>query len=785
MPEAASSGLGRNGPWLQNRWLRVETRQDDGSISPVALDGGFRPTERAVASVRPRGRAPVRLERCDYDIRPYEDALGGGRLLALIARVPRQGVTLRREVVLYDALPSCVMRVGVTNDGAAPIGLDALHVFETAEGRGRLQLVSKPADWRVYRNGWQSWAPTMSLGGAQRDVRSAPPVLAPEPPETSPGRFASDDVGVLYDPASARSLLAGAVTARDFVTQVIVDAPARRVDARCLLDGVPLGPGETLWSERITVDIVGTPDEQLARYGDALGRLMGARVPPVTPAGWCSWYYFFTQVSEDDVLRNLRFLEQHRRALPVETVQIDDGYQADIGDWLTVNERFPHGMAWLASEIRRAGYTPGIWLAPFLLAETSKTYAAHPDWAVHADDGTPIVAQHNWQRRNFGLDGSHPEAREWLTVLFREVCDGWGYDYVKIDFLFGAAIAGRRHDPAATRVRAYRAALDAVRRGAGGERFILGCGALMAPSVGAFDGNRIGPDVAPFWRFLTHEERSRTQPRPRTPDDGLSAESAIRNTLTRSWMHGRLWANDPDCLLVRTDRTKLTLDETRTLASVIGLSAGMMLSSDDLDRLPPERLELISMLLPPLPRAGVPVDLFERDMPEHLDLVPGGTGGPGRIVALFNFEDGVRDLSAPLPPGRWHAVELWDARYVGVVEDTLSFAAVSPHACRVVALAPAAGEPALVATTAHIGMGVLDAASSAWDAAGGRLRITLAPVGRARRRVFFATGGREPVAARLDGERVEWAGSGAVRGVDVTVERDAVLEVDFKALLPR
>jgi len=40
--EETTSGLGRNGPWLQNRWLRVETRQDDGSISPVALDGAFR-----------------------------------------------------------------------------------------------------------------------------------------------------------------------------------------------------------------------------------------------------------------------------------------------------------------------------------------------------------------------------------------------------------------------------------------------------------------------------------------------------------------------------------------------------------------------------------------------------------------------------------------------------------------------------------------------------------------------------------------------------------------------
>ena len=348
---------------------------------------------------------------------------------------------------MYDAHPFCVTRVGVTNSGSRPLALAALHAFTTpGEGRGRLQFAAGAADLRVYRNGWQSWAPTMSFGGAERDVRSAPAQLSPEPPQAEAGRFASDDVGVLYDPAAGRSLLAGAVTARDFITQVFVDAPAKAFDARCLTDGISVAPGETLWSERVLIDVIGHPNAQLERYGDALGREMGARVPAKTPAGWCSWYYFYTQVTEDDVVRNLRFLEQHRRELPIDTVQIDDGYQADIGDWLTVNEKFPHGMGWLASEIKKAGYTPGLWLAPFLLSESSKTFAQHPEWVVRDDDGAPVLAQHNWERANYGLDGSHPEARAWLTELFRSICDGWGYDYVKIDFLFGAAIQGRRFD---------------------------------------------------------------------------------------------------------------------------------------------------------------------------------------------------------------------------------------------------------------------------------------------------------------------------------------------------
>lgn len=771
MVDEVTSGLGRNGPWLQNRWLRVETRQDDGSMSPVALDGAFRPTERALAMVRLADGGAPSFARFDYDVRGYEDALGSGRLLTLTARDPRAGLVLEREIVLFESLPFLVTRTGVRSERADAVRLASLHPFVSGEGRSRLQLKSPPADWRIYRHGWQSWSPTMALAGSSADLRSAPPVLSSEPPAAGAGRFASDDVGLLYDPASGRSMLTGAVTARDALTQVVIDTAARGIDARCYFDGISLASGETVWSERVVVDLTGTPQEQLARYGNALAKLMGARIPEHAPAGWCSWYYFYQGVSEDDVLRNLRFLEQHRDQLPIQTVQIDDGYQADIGDWLLVNEKFPHGMRWLASEIRAAGYTPGIWTAPLLVSESSRAFQEHPEFVVRDESGEPALAMDNWLRRNYAIDGSHPGAREWLQRLFGEITEDWGYDYLKIDFLFAAAIAGVRHDPAATRARAYRAALDAVRAGAGHSRFILGCGSLMAPSVGYFDGNRIGLDVAPFWRFLTTEERARPRPRPRAPDDNLSAEGAVRNTLNRWWMHGRLWANDPDCLLVRTDRTKLTLDEVRTLTAVIGLSGGMMLSSDDLPGVPPERLELIEMLLPPLSRSAVPVDLMERDMPERFVFESVRDVGPALIAAVFNFEDEARDLALPLAAGRWHAVELWSERYLGTRDGTLDFPLVEPHGSRVVALTPASQgmSAAVIASTGHIGMGASDIESSSYDPGARVLTVTLNRGGRRRRRIFFATGGQSPERAEAGGETLSIGGDGAVRYIDITM----------------
>ncbi len=778
MPESVTSGLGRNGPWLQNQWLRIESRLEDGSISPVTIASAFRPTERAVADIDLLGELPLEFSRCDYDVRPYEDALGKGRHLSLTSSQPRYGVVLRREVVLYNDHPFAVIRVGVTNQRRKPLPLVALHAFTTRdEVRRRLQFDSPAANWRIYRNGWQSWAPTMSFGGAERDVQSRPADISPEAPQSEPGRFASDDVGVLYDPASGQSLLVGVVTARDFISQVYVDAPARLIDARNLCDGLPLAPDTTAWSERFLLDLTGHPNDQLARYGDVLGREMGARVPARAPSGWCSWYYFYTTVTEEDVVRNLRFLEQHRRELPIETVQIDDGYQADIGDWLTVNEKFPHGMQWLASEIKSAGYTPGLWLAPFLLAETSKTYANHPEWIIGASEGAPAVANHNWERTNYGLDGTHPGAQAWLQDLFKQVCDGWGYDYVKIDFLFGAALPGRRHDPAATRIRAYRAALDAVRKGVGPKRFILGCGSLMAPSVGFFDGNRIGPDCAPFWRFLARDERASPTPKPRTPDDFLSTETAMRNTLSRSWMHNRLWANDPDCLLVRTDRTKMTLDEVRTMATIIGLSGAMMLSSDDLDKVPPDRLDLISMLLPGLPRAATPLDLMDRDMPERFEVADDRPFDPIRLVGLFNFSDETRDLSLDLPEGAWHVFELWDERDRGVCSGAITFDLVGPHAGKLIALRPADGRPRVIATTAHIGMGVLDVTAQTYDATTNELRLTLAPVGKRHRRVYL--GGGHPAHASSAGERLELHRLGSAVWIETSVDSPTDVVIKF------
>ena len=99
----------------------------------------------------------------------------------------------------------------------------------------------------------------------------------------------------------------------------------------------------------------------------------------------------------------------------------------------------------------------------------------------------------NWTGTTYALDITRPEVLDWLDQLIRKVV-GWGYDYLKLDFLYAGAAIGKRHKDI-PREDAYRNAMQ-VMRNAAGDAYILACGAPIIPSLGLCDGIRIGPDVS-------------------------------------------------------------------------------------------------------------------------------------------------------------------------------------------------------------------------------------------------------------------------------------------------
>ena len=149
-------------------------------MSPWLLAGAFRPAERALAYVAARRWWAVdRSRAATTTMQPYDDALGSGRRLdAHGSHCPARRHAAPRDCPVRQRIRTASRASASRTRAPRRCRLTVLHAFVTpSTGRGRLQLGAASGDWRIYRNGWQSWSPTMSFGGAQQDCRSAPPVL--------------------------------------------------------------------------------------------------------------------------------------------------------------------------------------------------------------------------------------------------------------------------------------------------------------------------------------------------------------------------------------------------------------------------------------------------------------------------------------------------------------------------------------------------------------------------------------------------------------------------------
>lgn len=612
-------------------------------------------------SVPPR---PLRL-RLSLRARP---ATAGGLLLTLAAR--NAGVEPARIEALAPLHCAGGLAPETPLDGRSPMmggaGLDGYSLW--LHGR---QMTS---DALVHRVGDPDGHQTFS----GRFVES-------DPADPDDAVWISHSMVVLGRRRPPTALLLGFVSLGHQFTEVRIDTTGGEepilasLIARCSLDEYVLQPGASVVSETLMIALGDDPVALADAYARETARRMRARVPRQVPTGWCSWYYFYNRVNERDVISNLDAL----RRLPyrVDYAQIDDGFQAATGDWLTPNEKFPRGMKPVADEIAAAGFRPGLWLAPFTVNRASRLFAEHPEWLLRDERGE-IITWDIWLGPCAGLDCTHPGAQQWLRHLVRTVVREWGYTFLKLDALFTACYPGARHHaPTTTTTANLRRGLAIIREEAGDDTFILGCSCPFGPAIGLVDAMRVGPDVEARW----FNDDQPTQP---------SAKNALRLSLQRNWMHRRFWLNDPDCLTVRDDSSpvvpgSLTLDEARFLATGIALSGGLTVFSDDLATLSPERQAIALRVLPPAGRAAVPVDLLDRETPSVWKLP---LGRARLAVAVLNWDDTPHDFTVSWDrlglDGPHYAREQWSGAGLGRLDGELRLPAVPPHACRVVLLDP-------------------------------------------------------------------------------------------------
>jgi alpha-galactosidase len=661
-------------------------------------------------------RPPVLLEypgagrleavRLGVRVRDVDSALNReGSVLRSADGAPEPGRhragSIEIDLRVHPTEGAAIVEATLRNTEARPIQVDALLLgFRWTDHGAR--------SFRWLRHGWQSWS--VSEARVLDDLGEPPPASGPwlsgmfhalgESPQDRAGWHASELVSVLGASPLGTSCLAGVYERGETFGIVYAQSGPLNVSGSrdvgleielCL--EVPFQPGEMRRAEPVRLALGNDAGRLLEEYAEAYGHAAGSRTRAPFQSGWCSWYHFFHGVTEEDVRRNLDALIRGREELPVDVLQLDDGYQRAIGDWLETNPKFPRGIAPLAAEIRSAGFRPGLWTAPFCVAPDSHLFESHRNWLLR-QGGEPFRGLHHamWTQEGWihVLDASRPEVLQHLETTFGTLVE-MGWLYQKLDFLYAEAMQADAFDLALTRAQRLRRGLDAIRQGCGEETFLLGCGCPLGAAVGIVDGMRVGPDVAPVW----HVDAERSLP-------GLagthpSTRNSVRNTLTRAFMHRRLWLNDPDCLMARETDTQLTRAESQTLAAAIGATGGMVIFSDDVPLLDARARALVRDTLALAREVDAGVGRVLDPLASTLAPAAAARCGGHALIALVNGDDEPRLRSVDLrslgfPVCRERPIPVLGTAEVSLQPPARLEAALEPHESVVVRL-PAA--PAL------------------------------------------------------------------------------------------
>jgi alpha-galactosidase len=308
--------------------------------------------------------------------------------------------------------------------------------------------------------------------------------------------------------------------------------------------------------------------------------------PPVT--GWCSWYAFGWNISEEKILTQAKWIVGHREEAPLEHVLIDDGW-ACWGDWLSpARAKFPCGMKSVAQEIKNLGLRPGLWLAPFLVHPKSVLAKQHPEYLAK-DKKEKFVDGLAFHRlfspiKRWILDIQKQEARAYVEKVLKVVIEEWGFELLKLDFLY-AQHFNPEYDSSQMPDSLLGEFLDSIKN-MYPQIYTIACGCPLKPAIGKVEAMRISADIIipqlrniPFINHWLHSQRL----------------CQLKINLEQRFSTRVFWNLDPD-VFVCDKSTGLTKKQVYELLRLIKKAQGLKFLGDDLTKLSKEQID--SFIIP-------------------------------------------------------------------------------------------------------------------------------------------------------------------------------------------
>ena len=448
--------------------------------------------------------------------------------------------------------------------------------------------VTKPMEYSndtlFFGNGYQSWSTSKEYarGDKTQDIISAARKLGGFP-EFAAGEFA-DYTFKSYVHYGKRNFfraytytylrkkgdynitIYGSKSERKGFTIFEADMTANTFTVRKDVEGLKLTAGQ----EYEMFDIAIIENEYEKAFDEYFFDFIGVKEPRIKHlAGYTSWYNYFSKITEDICLRDLDGMDRAKEC--VDIFQLDDGFQTATGDWLSVDKKkFPHGLKSLAQKIHDKGYLAGIWLAPFCAQITSQVAKDHPDWLIKDEKTGKKLLRHIGWGGAYAFDIYNEGAREYIKHFFDVILNDWGFDMVKLDFLFTQCLTPRYGK---TRGEIMCDGVDLLRE-ACGDKLILGCGVPLGACMGIFDACRVTCDVNKVFKgnLLNVLKLNNEVP---------SAQGAINNTIFRRHLDGRAFCNDPDVLFLRKENLTFTDEQKYLLGKINAVCGNVLFVSDN------------------------------------------------------------------------------------------------------------------------------------------------------------------------------------------------------------